>query len=122
MDRRVPGGGVEAAKAMNNPLDPDANFFRQHSDRQTLIRLPFGDEGEDDFNTLGPHARERRRIIVYKVPENNVIAPGKLLRIPFLAFSDENIENSDAVLLPFVHEIMRDAAASYGMKPIRPKR
>ncbi len=107
---------------MNNPLDLDGNFFRQHSDRQTLIRMPFGDEAEDDFNTLGPHARERRRIIVYKVPANNEIAPGKLLRIPFLAFADESIENSDAVLLPFVHEIMGNAAREYGMKPIRPKR
>ena len=105
-----------------DPLDPDGNFFRQHSDRQTLIRMPFGDEADDDFASLGPHARERRRIIVYKVPLNNEIAPGKLLKIPFLAFGDETIENDDAVLLPFVHEIMGNAAREYGMKPIRPKR
>lgn len=106
----------------HDPLDFDGNFFRQHSDRQTLIRWPFGEEADTDFATLGPHARERRRIIVYKVPLNNEIAPGKLLKIPFLAFADETIENSDDVLLPFVHEIMENARQEHGMKPVRPKR
>jgi hypothetical protein len=38
--------------------------------------------------------------------------PDGLMRIPFLAFADETIENEDRVLLPLLHEIMQGAQDS----------
>lgn len=35
--------------------------------------------------------------------------PDGLMRVPFLAFADEEIANEDSVLLPLLHEIMAAA-------------
>lgn len=35
--------------------------------------------------------------------------PDGLMRIPFLAFADEEIANEDSVLLPLLHKIMEGA-------------
>lgn len=35
--------------------------------------------------------------------------PDGLMRIPFLAFADEEIRNEDEVLLPLLHQIMEGA-------------
>ena len=102
----------------------DAQFFAQHPDRQARIRLPEGlittdkrthhtsvtHECELDFRRLGPHDRNRRRILVWRVPHNHPTHPDHMMRIPFLLFADESVEDDDATLLPILSEIMRNAA------------
>jgi hypothetical protein len=67
-----------------------------------------------EFQSLGPHDKDRRRIIAVrsdhrgaqmKYQEKNTI-----LKIPFLLFSDETVEDRDDILLPIVYEIMAGAA------------
>ena len=110
----------------------DQQFFAMYRDRKSRIRTPvrqlytnrqratqFADEEEVAFQSLGPHQKDRRRILVYRVPEQNPLFEGlskkmggvPLLKIPFLLFSDETIENRDDILLPIIDELMRDAAA-----------
>lgn len=100
--------------------DTDELFFKQHEDRQAMIRNARDKEREGEFMSLGPHERGRRRIICMRVSRQHPLrhATGKVLRIPFLAFADESIEDSDAVLLPLIHQIMKEMAAGYGMKPV----
>jgi hypothetical protein len=111
--------------------DQDAQFFADYPDRRARIRLPAKefvknrqraagvvDEMEAEFRTLGDHNRDRRRVLVLRVPE---ISPfydpvrRPLLKIPFLLFADETVEDNDEVLLPLVHQIMMDAAKEHGM-------
>jgi hypothetical protein len=69
-------------------------------------------EMEREFRTLGPHRKDRRRIILWRVPSDNPFYdPRKpsILKIPFLAFADETIEDRDDILLPILHEIMMAA-------------
>jgi len=103
----------------------DEQFFATYPDRQARIRLPvkglvkdaqrgvhYEDECRGEFWTLGPHDKNRRRLLIWRVPEGNPhfdpIKP-KLLKIPFLAYSDESIEDSDHILLPILHGIMENA-------------
>jgi hypothetical protein len=104
--------------------DIDAQFFTQHPDRQARIRLPGGpapyrdkqrsvhllSESELQFRSLGPHDKSRRRILVWRVPADRGEHANSLMKIPFLAFADETIEDRDDVLLPILHEIMKQAA------------
>lgn len=106
-------------------IDPDEQFFADHPDRQAHMRLPkkmhvrdkqrsvrIEDECEGEFFSLGPHNRMRRRIILWKVPPGNCYydpAKTKVLKIPFLAFADETIEDRDDILLPIAHDIMKEA-------------
>ena len=110
--------------------DPDAVFFAQHKDRQAHIRVPgkvleidkqraanYVDECRGEFWSLGPHDKSRRRILLWKVPATNPMYDKKkpqILKIPFLAYADETIEDTDAVLLPIIHELMEGAKARYG--------
>ena len=90
----------------------DRHFFAQHPDRQAHIRLPFAGESDGEFWSLGEHNRARRRILLWRVPRDNPHyrqLKQPLLKIPFLAFADETIEDSDAVLLPLIHDIMLNA-------------
>lgn len=103
----------------------DEEFFATFPDRQAHIRKPdlihsidrqratgYADECHAEFIQLGPHKRERRRVILWRVPPGNPwFDPMKpsILKIPFLAFADETIEDRDDVLLPIVHEIMSAA-------------
>lgn len=97
----------------------DEGFFVDHPDRNTRIRRAYKGETEGEFWSLGPHSRERRRIILWRVPAMNPAYDElkkrnggiPLLKIPFLAFADETIEDADTVLLPIVHTIMTEAAA-----------
>ena len=104
-------------------MDIDTEFFKSHPDRQARIRLPgvapFKDrqrsvrylsESELEFRSLGQHDVTRRRIIVYRAPADHPSHPDHIMKIPFLAFADETIENTDAVLLPIVDGIMKQAA------------
>lgn len=112
--------------AGSDMTDQDAQFFADHPDRRARIRLPaknfaknrqravgLVDEMEAEFRTLGDHKRDRRRVLVWRVPEGNPFydpARRPLLKIPFLLFADETVEDQDAVLLPILHEIMVNAS------------
>ena len=106
--------------------DPDAIFFQLYSDRQAHIRMPlprvlvrdkqrrvfYMPECDQEFRTLGDHDAGRRRIILWKVPIGNPFYNSKapqILKIPFLAFADEDIADEDSVLLPMVLEFMKTA-------------
>ncbi len=104
-------------------MDIDQQFFTDHPSRRARIRLPgrephidkqrsvrYLSESELQFRSLGPHDPSRRRIIVWRTPAGHPTAPNHLLKIPFLAFADETIEDRDDVLLPIVDGIMRQAA------------
>ena len=111
-------------------IDQDAAFFANHPDRQARIRLPgrgpatnaqravrIVEESAGEFFSLGEHDKSRRRIIIWRVPRNNLhFDPRKppLIKIPFLAFADETIEDRDDILLPILHSIMVDAKARTG--------
>ncbi len=91
----------------------DKAFFAKHPDRSAHIRLPYLDECRGEFFSLGEHNRARRRILLWRVPRDNPhynSLKEPILKIPFLAFSDENIEDTDEVLLPVIHQIMIEAA------------
>lgn len=100
-------------KALTVAFDnSDRMFFEQHRDRQARIRLPHAGECDGEFWSLGEHNRARRRIILWKVPEDNPFQQRMkqpILKIPFLAYADETIEDTDDVLMPVIHEIMLQA-------------
>lgn len=86
----------------------DRNFFKQHPDRKCHIRLPFQGEAAGEFFSLGDHNRARRRIMLCRVDADGRKLPdGKILKIPFLAFFEESLEDRDDILLPIVQEIMQ---------------
>lgn len=94
----------------------DAEFFAQHPDRQAHIRLPVTAECRGEFWKIGTHDASRRRILLWRVPHDNPFYNAKkqpLLKIPFLAFSDETIEDRDDILLPVIHGIMNQARRGY---------
>lgn len=62
-----------------------------------------------EFRSLGPHDVDRRRILVRRMPADHPTHPNHLLKIPFLAFADEEIADRDDILLPIIHQIMLDA-------------
>lgn len=92
--------------------DDDPIWFGLHKDRQCRIREPNTFEFWTAWQQLGGHDATRRRVLVWRVPENNpgrrVIHDG-LMRIPFLMRADETIENADGVLLPILDSLMTDA-------------
>lgn len=108
----------------------DEEFFATHKDRQARIRKPglelvkdkqrnvrYLDECELEFRRLGSHRADRRRIILWRVPEGNPFydpRKQKILKIPMLLFADETVEDRDDVLLPLVHEIMLNAERAHG--------
>ncbi len=110
-------------------MNQDSQFFTQHPDRQAHIRKPefkpvrdkqgavrYLDEEELAFRRLGPHQKERRRILLYRVPADNPLfnpVERQILKIPFLAFADETIEDRDDILLPLIHRIMMDVAKAH---------
>ncbi len=88
----------------------DTLFFQYHRDRKAHIRQSYDGECEDQFRTLGFHKRGRRRILLLRTDfEGKPFPDGKVLKLPFLAFSDETIEDRDDVLLPIIKDIMYDA-------------
>ena len=117
---------------MLKAIDPDAQFFADHPDRQAHIRLPgrgpainaqravrIQDESAGEFFSLGEHDKSRRRILIWRVPRGNPhFDPRKppLLKISFLAFADEEIADRDDILLPIIAQIMGDARKKYGVR------
>ena len=93
------------------PSREDIQFFSQHRDRKAHIRSPDGKEAIGEFWSLGPHDASRRRFLLWRVPDGHPMKRTfPFLKIPFLAFTDETMEDDDKVLLPLIDEIMRDAA------------
>jgi len=106
--------------------DSDAQWFSSYPNRQSHIRKPtmiletnsqrgtrYVDECAGEFFSLGDHNKDRRRILLWKVPKDNIFYdPRKpqILKIPFLLNSDETVEDRDDILLPILQEIMMDAA------------
>lgn len=97
----------------------DEEFFKQHPDRRARIREPefkpvrdkqravrYLDEAELQFRSLGPHQKNRRRMLVYRTPADHKTHPNHIMQIPFLLFADETVEDRDDVLLPIIHELM----------------
>lgn len=90
----------------------DAAFFAQHADRRAHIRPALFDECQPEFRSLGWHQFNRRRVLLWRIPkESPLFDPVRvqIFKVPFLAFADETIEDSDQVLLPILHEIMKEA-------------
>jgi len=87
--------------------DPDALWFMRFQRRRARIRRPFVGEAEAEFESLGPHRSDRRRVLVLRGDH------GMLMPIPFLLFADEEIANEDAILLPIIHQLMVDAREKY---------
>jgi hypothetical protein len=101
----------------------DEQFFVSFPDRRARIRTPEGprpvrddqravrylSECELEFRSLGPHDRNRRRIIAWRTEASHPTHPLTIIKVPFLAFADETIEDRDDVLLPILDGIMRDA-------------
>lgn len=99
-------------------------FFTEHPDRKARIRLPrlerratkqrgveFASECTGEFWSLGLHDKTRRRILLCRVDVRGEPLPeGRVLKIPFLSFSEETIEDRDDILLPIIFQIMREAA------------
>ena len=112
-------------------MDEDAQFFKDHPDRyahirepkQVLVKLPsrqvkYVPEFQGEFWSLGEHQKDRRRVLIWRVPEHHPAYDPKsvkILRIPFLLFSNETVEDADAVLLPIIHQVMTDAAKKQGV-------
>lgn len=104
-------------------IDTDKAFFADFPQRKTRIRDAIGDEQDAAFQSLGDHDRSRRRMVIWKLPPSmRQHGTPELLKIPFLAFGDETIENEDRILMPIVHQLMEDAAKHYGIKAPQPMR
>ena len=113
-------------------MDEDAQFFTTYKDRYAHIRAPrlilaklpsrqmkYVEEMAGEFWSLGEHNKDRRRILLWRVPEHHPAYDPKevkILRLAFLLFSDETVEDTDAVLLPIIHQIMTDAAQKQGVR------
>lgn len=107
MIRQIGSGRHRALHVLHTRSDEQ--FFAEHPDRKARIRRAYDQECEGEFWSLGAHDRNRRRIIMWRVPPDNPhYDPVKqpLLKIPFLAFADETILDDDATLLPILDEIM----------------
>ena len=88
----------------------DGTYFRRYPDRFFHIRNAYKGECAGEFWTLGYHEENRRRIILCRVDHMmKPIPDNKILKIPFLAFADESIEDTDDNLFPIVRDIMADA-------------
>ena len=111
---------------MIHSLDSDEQFFLAHPDRQAHIRSPrlvpaidksravrMVEECQGEFWSLGDHDKKRRRILLWRVPSdrwnqipNHDGRTQPIMKVPFLAYSDETIEDTDEVLLPLLEQIM----------------
>lgn len=97
----------------------DKLFFEQYPDRQAHVRLPFRGEADGEFWSMGDHQRSRRRILLWRVPKHNPAydrIKNPIMKIPFLAFANEDISDNDDTLLPIIHTIMMEAQPG-GLSP-----
>lgn len=103
---------------MAQTIEDDRAWFERNPDRQTHIREARRGECEKEFRTLGPHQVSRRRMLIWKVPKGMPF-PGRLLPVPFLAFADETIDDTDEHGLKLLEDIMQGAAQRYGVEDNR---
>lgn len=96
-------------------LDQDAQFFAQHPSRQAHIRAAREGECSGEFMSLGFHMPERRVMLIWKVPQGTPFKAGEIMKIPFLKFADESIEDDDKVIIPLLHNIIMQAAKDMNM-------
>jgi hypothetical protein len=88
----------------------DETYFRRYPDRRYHIRNAYKGECEFEFRSIGGHDLKRRRVILTRVDAfQQPIADNKIMKIPFLAFADETIEDTDDILFPIVRDIMAEA-------------
>ena len=88
----------------------DGTYFRRYPDRRYHIRNAYENECRGEFFSLGMHDKNRCRIILCRVDALQEPLPdNKVLKIPFLAFADEEISDTDDILFPIVRDIMADA-------------
>ena len=88
----------------------DKNFFADHRDRKTHIRNSYKGECAGEYWSLGAHDKDRRRILLCRVDSSGFyLDDNQILKVPFLAFADESIEDTDEVLLPLIKQIMSEA-------------
>lgn len=88
----------------------DGVYFKEHPTRRFHIRVAYQGELKGEFWTLGEHAVNRRRIILCRVDyEMKPLPDNRVLKIPFLVFADESIEDTDDVLFPVVRDLMLEA-------------
>lgn len=97
----------------------DELFFGGYRDRKARIRKPWTlgivSECMDEFRSLGSHDPSRRAILVWRISPDHPsyeLYPNHLLKIPFLKFADETIENRDDILLPIIQKLMEAARGS----------
>jgi hypothetical protein len=95
----------------------DGTYFRRFPDRFYHIRNAYIGENAGEFFSLGDHDKSRRRIILCRADAGQKPLPdNKVMKIPFLAFADETIEDTDDVLFPIVRDIMLDALKKEKLK------
>lgn len=88
----------------------DKGYFTDHPDRKAHIRDAYRGENAGEFWSLGPHDHDRRRILLCRCDsDGNLLPDHKVLKISFLAFADESIEDTDDVLLPIIKQTMSEA-------------
>ena len=99
------------AKALAFAFDrSDKGFFLSYPSRKVHIRNAYKDECRGEFWSLGPHDKSRRRILLCRVDhEGNFLDNDRIMKIPFLAFGPETIEDTDEVLIPIIKQIMAEA-------------
>ena len=111
--------------AVENPWMDDSAFFNDNGLRQARIREPrkFYNrnkqrgidiiwEHAEAWGHLAKHRKGERRIIVYRLPPDNVhYDPDKpqLLQIPYVLMPGEIIPDTDEALLPLIAQIMESA-------------
>ena len=104
-------GGQRIGKRMRQWDMLDEKWFKDHRDRECRIRLPEAGEDESKFQTLGPHLVRRRRIIAVRAHGALAARMGiKVMRIPYLLFADETVEDTEENLRPIVDQLMSQAA------------
>lgn len=95
--------------------DADDRWFAQYPKRQWHIRKARDGEMNGEFMSLGFHDTSRRRILMWKVPKGTPFKVGEIMKVPFLQFADEVIEDTDTYLGPIWHQVMMDAAKEHGI-------
>lgn len=100
-------------------VENDNAFFRRNPRRQIRLRLPHKGEMNREFMSLGIHSESQRRMLVWKVP-GSIRAPysewaGRLMKIPYIMQPNEELEDSDKILMPLLDELMDEASKDYGL-------
>ena len=94
-------------------MNDDITWFKDHRDRNARIRVPALGEFTMEWMKLGMHHESRRRVLVWRVPKKNPmrhLVPDGLMRIPFLPFADESIEDDDKTILAILDDLMKNTA------------